>query len=170
MTEALLESAERSLADHGAFEKRAEGEYAVTTTAFEAVVTVAAAGEALSYRVLVTVPTLDAAVEGEDVAPVIQKGWFETLERRIAHHGGTTRVDPGEPVVTLDVDAGEVRVEIGFRTMAPARGTEDAKALVNFVEGTYLQGIVPGYDYREPVAGLLQRAEDRSKGAGGPPI
>jgi hypothetical protein len=169
MTEALLESAERSLAEHGAFEERGEG-YAVTTTAFDATVRVSAAGDTLSYRVLVVVPTLDAAVEGEAVAPVVQEGWFETFERRVGHHDGTTRVDPGDPIVTLDVDAGEVRVEVGFETTTPARGTEDAKALVDFVEGTYLQGIVPGYDYRDPVAGLIQQAEDRSKGAGGPPI
>jgi hypothetical protein len=169
MTEAVLESAERSLTDHGAFEERGE-EYAVTTTVFDAVVRVGTAGDTLSYRVAVAVPTLDAAVEGEDVAPVVQEGWFETFERRIEHLDGTTRVDTGPPNVTLDLDAGEVRVEIGFETNLPARGTEDAKALVDFVEGTYLQGIVPGYEYREPVAGLIQRAADRSKGSGGPPI
>jgi len=166
---ALLESAERSLAEHGAFEDREEG-YAVTTTAFDATVQASPAGDAVAYRVAVTVPTLDAAVAGETVAPVVREGWFETFERRIEHPGGATRVDPGTPLVALDLDAGEVRVEITFETSNPARGTEDAKALVDFVEGTYLQGIVPGYDYREPVAGLIERAEDRSKGAGGPPI
>jgi len=169
MTEALLASARESLSRHGAFESREE-EFAVTTTAFDATIRVGQAGGALSYRVLVSVPTLDAAVEGETVAPVVQEGWFETFERRIKHLDGTTRVDPGEPIVTLDVDDGEVRVEIGFETTSPARGTEDAKALVDFVEGTYLQGIVSGYEYRDPVAGLLQQAEDRSKGAGVPPI
>jgi hypothetical protein len=169
MPEALLESAERSLADHGAFEER-DDEYAVTTTPFDATVRVDAAGEAIFYQVSVVVPTLDATVEGDEVAPVVQEGWFETFERRIEHPGGTTRVDPGPPLVTLDLDADEVRVEVGFETTAPARGTEDAKALVDFVEGTYVQGVVPGYEYREPVAGLIQQAEDRSDGAGGPPI
>ncbi len=169
MTKPLLESAERSLADHDAFEERDEA-YAVTTTPFDATVRVDAAGEALFYEVSVTVPTLDATVEGEEVAPVIQEGWFETFERRIEHPDGITRVDPGPPLVTLDIESEAVHVEIGFETTAPARGTEDAKALVNFVEGTYLQGIIPGYDYRDPVAGLIQQAEDRSGGAGGPPI
>jgi len=169
MPEALLESAERSLSEHGAFEERDEA-YAVTTTPFDATVRVDAVGEALFYEVVVTVPTLDATVEGESVAPVVREGWFETFERRIEHPGGTTRVDPGPPLVTLDLDAGNVRVEIGFETTAPARGTEDAKALVDFVEGTYVQGVVPGYEYRDPVAGLIRQAEDRSEGAGGPPI
>ncbi|MFB6227676.1 MAG: DUF5813 family protein [Halobacteriales archaeon] len=169
MPEALLESAERSLAGHGAFEKRGE-EYAVTTTPFDATVRVDAAGEMLFYEVSVSVPTLDATVEAEEVAPVVQEGWFETFERRIEHPGGTTRVDPGPPLVTLNLESDEVHVEIGFETTAPARGTEDAKALVDFVEGTYVQGIVPGYEYRDPVAGLIQQAEDRSEGAGGPPL
>jgi hypothetical protein len=169
MPEALLESAERSLADHAAFEEREEA-YAVTTTPFDATVRVDAAGKALFYEVSVTVPTLDATVADEEVAPVVQEGWFETFERRIEHPGSATRVDPGSPLVTLDLESGAVHVEIGFETTAPARGTEDAKALVDFVEGTYVQGIVPGYEYRDPVAGLIQQAEDRSDGAGGPPI
>jgi hypothetical protein len=169
MPEALLESAERSLADHGAFEERGDA-YAVTTTPFDATVRVDAVGGALFYEVSVSVPTLDATVEGEEVAPVVQEGWFETFERRIEHPGGTTRVDPGPPLVTLDLESGEVHVEVGFETTAPTRGAEDAKALVDFVEGTYVQGVVPGYEYRDPVAGLIQQAEDRSDGAGGPPI
>jgi len=169
MSEALLESAERSLSGHSAFKPREET-YAVTTTPFDATVRVDAAGEALFYEVSVTVPTLDSTVEGEEVAPVVQEGWFETFKRRIEHPEGITRVDPGPPLVTLDIESETVHVEIGFETTIPERGTEDAKALVDFVEGTYLQGIVPGYDYRDPVAGLIQQAEDRSGGAGGPPI
>jgi hypothetical protein len=169
MPEALLKSAERSLADHGAFEERGE-EYAVTTTPFDATVRVDAAGEALFYEVSVSVPTLDATVETEEVAPVVQEGWFKTFERRIEHPDGTTRVDPGPPLVRLDFETDEVHVEIGFETTAPPRGTEDAKALVDFIEGTYVQGIIPGYEYRDPVAGLIQQAEDRSEGAGGPPL
>ena len=149
---------------HGAFESSDEG-FSLITIPFDSHAEVTDA----EYRIVVRVPTLDAATE-EAVADAVLEGWFETFERRIAHNDGTTRVNPGDPIVTLDVDAGEVRVEIGFETTIPARGTEDAKALVDFVEGTYLQGVVPGYDYREPVAGLIQRAEDRSKGAGGPPI
>jgi len=169
MTEELLATAERSLATHGAFEETAEG-YVVTTTPFEAIVRPEPAGSAVSYRITVTLPTLDAVVAGESVAPVVQEGWFETFERRVEAVDGVTRVDPATPLVSLDVRAEEVTVEIAFETGLPDRGTDDTKALIDFVEGTYVQGIVPGYDYEEPVAGLIERAGDRSGSAGGPPV
>jgi hypothetical protein len=169
MTGELLDAAKRSLSGHGAFEERAGG-YTVETTPFEATVRVADAGSDVSYRIVMVLPTLDATVEGETVEPVVQEGWFETFERRVTHMDGVTRVDPEHPLVSLDVEAGEVRVEIVFRTSLPERGTEDAKALVDFVEGTYVQGVVPGYDYGDPVSELVERAADRSDSAGGPPM
>jgi ATP phosphoribosyltransferase len=33
-----------------------------------------------------------------------------------------------------------------------------AKAFVEYVEGTYVEGVIPGYEYADPVAGLRQRA------------
>ena len=64
-------------------------------------------------------------------------------------------------------------VELAFETKrgpsALARAVEDAAALVEYVEGTYVQGVIPGYEYGDPVAGLLDRArgaaEGRSEGA-----
>jgi hypothetical protein len=44
------------------------------------------------------------------------------------------------------------------------RGVDDAAAFINYVEGTYVQGIIPGYDYREPVARLLDRARQDAGG------
>jgi len=169
MTDELLAVARGRISDHGAFEKR-NGAYAVTTTPFEATLSVTDAGSEVSYRIVMIMPTLDAAVEGETVAPVVQEGWFETFERRVIHVDGVTRVDPDTPLVSLDVEAGEIRVEIAFRTSLPDRGVEDAKALVDFVEGTYVQGIVPGYEYGEPVSELLERAAERSDSTDGPPM
>jgi len=169
MTDESLDAAKRSLSMHGAFEADAGG-YAVETTPFEATVQVADAGSEVSYRIVIVLPTLEASVEGETVAPVVQEGWFETFERRVIHVDGVTRVDPDTPLVSLDVEAGEIRVEIAFRTSLPDRGVEDAKALVDFVEGTYVQGIVPGYEYGEPVSELLERAAERSDSTDGPPM
>ncbi|MFB6296589.1 MAG: DUF5813 family protein [Halobacteriales archaeon] len=169
MTDELLAAAKRRLSDHGAFEER-DGGYVVTTTPFEATVNLGDAGSEVSYRIVMVMPTLDAAVEGEEVAPVVQEGWFETFERRVTHVDGVTRVDPDTPLVSLDVEAEEVRVELAFRTSLPDRGAEDAKALIDFVEGTYVQGIVPGYDYGEPVSELVERAAERSDSEGGPPM
>ena len=161
----MTDTAEGALESHGAFERAGDG-FGVTTTPFDASVTVR--GD--TYRVTVRVPILDAVVEGEDVAPVVADGWFETFERRIDAVGGTTRTEPEPPIVDLDPDAGEVVVQFRFETSRPAIGADDAKALVDFVEGTYLLGVIPGYEYREPVAGLLQRAEARSEGEGVPPL
>ncbi|MFW6045666.1 MAG: DUF5813 family protein, partial [Natronomonas sp.] len=38
------------------------------------------------------------------------------------------------------------------------RAPEIAKAIGEFAEGTYVQGIVPGYVYQPPVSDLLSRA------------
>ena len=38
--------------------------------------------------------------------------------------------------------------------------------MIDFVEGTYVQGVIPGYEYTEPVSDLLSAA--RQQGGGGP--
>jgi len=56
-----------------------------------------------------------------------------------------------------------VVVEFAFTDINERRGVDDAAALVNYVEGTYVQGLIPGYEYVDPVAGLV----DRARQAGG---
>jgi len=34
--------------------------------------------------------------------------------------------------------------------------------VIDYVEGTYVQGVIPGYEYGEPVAGLLDRAQQNA--------
>ncbi|MFC7158105.1 DUF5813 family protein [Halomarina halobia] len=53
------------------------------------------------------------------------------------------------------------------------RAPDVAKALAEYAEGTYVEGIVPGYTYRPPVSELLARAQQSGGGgdggdAGGP--
>ncbi|NIU71041.1 MAG: hypothetical protein GWN73_39015 [Actinobacteria bacterium] len=116
----------------------------------------------MRYALEMALPTLDSVVADETVAPVVEDGWFETFERRLEDVGGALRADPGEPAVERDDRAGTVTVEATFEAARPDHGAEDAAALVGYVEGTYLEGVIPGYTYREPVAGLLERARDRS--------
>jgi hypothetical protein len=96
------------------------------------------------------------------VAEVVAAGWLETFERRVGDVDGVVRgdhdVDP-----TIDATADEVVVGFAFTDIDERRGVDDAAAIINYVEGTYVQGIVPGYDYVDPVGGLL----DRARGAGG---
>jgi len=53
----------------------------------------------------------------------------------------------------------DVVVEVTFD--GGADPAADAEALVNFLEGTWFQGIVPGYEYREDVQSMRERAHER---------
>ncbi|MFC6903769.1 DUF5813 family protein [Halalkalicoccus tibetensis] len=147
---------EAALSEHAAYERDESG-YELTTTVFDTVVGTKEDDGETRYRVVVRLPTLDAVVEGETVAEVVEDGWFETLELRL---DDPTQVTAGRPSVETDVSraGSEVRVEMTFTSARPERAAENAKSLAEFVEGTWVQGIVPGYDYGEPAASLLERA------------
>jgi hypothetical protein len=67
--------------------------------------------------------------------------------------------------VVVERDDDTVRVELEFTARNASQGVDDAKALIDFVEGTYIQGVVPGYDYGDPVAKLLSQARQRGERA-----
>jgi len=141
--------------DHDAFE-RIEGRRFAAETTFDAVVTAGESDGRIDYEVTVSVPSLSAAVDG-DVAPVVEEGWLETFELRVGDADGVVRGDHDfDPTVEARGEA--VVVEFAFADINERRGADDAAAIVNYVEGTYVQGIIPGYDYVDPVAGLVDRA------------
>lgn len=153
----LPERVQRAFDRHDAFAPADGSTFAVTTTPFEAVVAVKA-GETVTAAVTVWAPTLSAAVaDGEAVADVVEEGWLETFERRM--EDADQPLSPGREV---DPDVrtanGEVVVEASVEAGSPGAAAEDARALVEYVEGTYMEGVVPGYEYDDPVAGLLERA------------
>ena len=155
----------RALESHDAFD-RADGGYALTTTVFETTVTAADAEGKRDgrFRVTVSLPTLDAAVADEHVADVVEDGWFETLERRLEDVFTVAHTDThDEPVVERDAE--EVQVHLEYTAWDAAEGVEDAKALIEFVEGTYAQGIIPGYEYQGEAATLLENAQNRGQQA-----
>ena len=149
-----------AFAAHDAYESD-DGEYALTTTPFDGRVTV----DDDEYRVWVTMPTLDAATE-EPIENVLENGWFETLALRLADAGGATRTDVDVPEPTVERRNGEVHVEWLLAHGDGARAAEAAKALVEYAEGTYVEGIVPGYSYLPPVADLIARARTEGDGEG----
>ncbi|WP_331234983.1 DUF5813 family protein [Natronorarus salvus] len=164
MRETGAERARNAMDDHDAFE-RVGAEHRVTTTPFEGRVTASEGEGATGFGVEVQVPTLDAVVEGESVPDVIEEGWLETFELRLADaHQATRRLEALDPEVERDGE--EVRVAFAFEESAE-RGPEEAKALVEYVEGTWVEGIVPGYEYGEPAASLLGRAQQTYGGGGG---
>lgn len=159
----LPERVGRAFADHGSFETVEEGVFAATTIPFEGTVRVRGV-DPTSIEVSVRAPMLsEAVVEDEEVASVVERDWFETFERRMedAHlpMTGDREVEP-----TVEDVAGQLLVEATLTDRDPSRAADDARAFVEYVEGTYVEGVVPGYEYDEPVAGLLDRA--RQTGAG----
>ena len=150
----------RAFADHGGFEAVTEGEYASTSTAFDATATVEERGDGgeVAFTVEMRVPTLPTCVDGE-VAEVVADGWYETFELRVTDASGVTR---GEHDLDPSVRrAGEeVVVTAEYADLNPRRGVDDAAALVTFVEGTFVEGVIPGYDYVDPVSSLLSSARE----------
>jgi hypothetical protein len=144
-----------------------EGSFALESTAFDvrATASAVASERAGRFRLVVTVPTLSACVtDPSAVADVVEDGWFETLERRLgdAYDVAKTSVE-GEP--TLDRGAESVRVAFAFEPWQADTGVSDAKALAEYVEGTFLQGLIPGYEY-VGVAAELQAAATQTTSDG----
>jgi hypothetical protein len=153
---------EQEFADHGRFE-RADGAFAPTTNDWEAAVTVADD----TTEITVVVPTLDAATT-EPVADVVEDGWYETFERRVADADGVTLAKDVE-VTSVTVEDGDVTVELEL-TPRPGKAADDALALVNYVEGTWFEGVIPGYDYVQEVQELRQQAAQNAENTEGTPL
>jgi len=160
MTE-LPDRVARAFAGHEAYESADGRTFAVTTTPFEAVVAVGV-DDGVDAAVTVWVPTLSAAAD-DHVADVVEEGWLDTFERRM--EDAEQALSRGRAVApTVSVDGDEVVVEATVEAGAPRPAADDARAFVEYVEGTYMEGVVPGYEYGEPVAGLRRRARQAGEG------
>jgi hypothetical protein len=143
----------RAFRDHESFERVGEGSYELQSTAAEG---------RIAFDVTVRVPMLSAVVDG-DVAEVVEDGWFETFELRVRDADGAVRGDHDlDPTVRRR--PAQAIVEYSFEDLNERRGVDDAAALVNYVEGTYVQGIIPGYDYLSPVTEIVSRASQNTSG------
>ncbi|MBB6644957.1 DUF5813 family protein [Halobellus ruber] len=163
-----VERARRAAGANESFEPDGEGGYVVRTTAFEGSIEVDADGGAVVCTVAVAVPMLDAVTE-EAVAPVVEEGWFETFELRIDDVDSAIRGD--DAAVSVRQRDEEAVVEVELRDLDATRAVADAVAVVEYVEGTYVEGIIPGYEYAEPVTLLIQQAADTAGGTkGGTPL
>ncbi|OYR95822.1 hypothetical protein DJ71_01470 [Halorubrum sp. E3] len=163
-TDELPDRVRRAFADHGSFERAGDG-WVSTTTAFDGRVRAEPAEDGrVEFTVAVRVPTL-SAVTADEVADVVEDGWADTFERRAVDGGGVTRKRREfDPVVEREGD--EIAVIYELADINERRGVDDAGALIDFVEGTYVQGVIPGYEYTAPVSDLLSAA--RQQGGGGP--
>ena len=111
------------------------------------------------------VPSLDAVVEGDTLSDALLDGWAETMARRLGDAGHATSLEALEVDCSWDRDQFEVVFRI-HRPVDRAPPIADLLALVGYLEGTYLQGLIPGYSYQEPAAGMLEQAERRGRADG----
>jgi hypothetical protein len=159
------ERVERAFREHPDFERTEDDRFETSEKPFPGAVTVtdeAEAGDAHHYEVEVRAPMLDAVVEDEAVAEVVEDGWFETLELRLEDVPTVTNADSASPPKIEREGTGkdaEVVIVVEFGREDPEYAAEDALAVVEYVEGTWVQGIIPGYDYGEPAASLRERAQ-----------
>ncbi len=154
----------RAFADHGSFEPAGDDVWISETTAFDGEVHAEPAAEGrVRFAVTVRVPTLSATA-ADDIADVVEDGWADTFELRVTDVGGVTRGDH-EFDPTVEIGDDEIVVAFELTDINERRGVDDAGALIDFVEGTYVQGVIPGYEYTDPVEPLLSAA--RGRGGGG---
>lgn len=170
MTDDLPDDAARAFEGHDAFEPDAEG-YRLTTTAFEGVATAADAPEwRLAYTVTVRAPTLPAAT-ADEVGDAVVDGWFDTLRRRLEDAPKATRTAVDLDEFTVERDGEEVVVTYRYELGNADTAARVAKTFVEYVEGTYVEGVVPGYEYEGTVADLLSQAQTGGEGErGGTPL
>ena len=167
MTDEPPAAARDAFAGDERFEQAGEHEFTATNTPFEATVHLEIEGDAVAYRVVSRVPMLDSVVEGETVADVVEEGWFETLERRLADTPKVTSTETSQPEIGQEL--GTVVVEATFQDGDVERAPEDAQAIVDYVVGTWMEGVIPGYEYTEEVQALRERAsqnyDEQNQGA-----
>jgi len=146
-----------------------DGRFVTETTVCEATVTVAptAGDRAGAFTVTVTVPTIDAAA-ADEVGSAVASGWYETFALRLEDAFDVATTSDHEPP-SVERGGGVVTATFEYRAWRAGDGVADAKVLVDYVEGTYAQGVIPGYDYEGAVASLVERATNRAGGDGGPP-
>lgn len=168
MTDELPERAVRAFEAHDAFER--DGEYfTLTTTKFDSRVTAAGTdGWALAYTVEIRAPMLSSAAEGP-VGPAVEDGWFETYELRLEDARMAVRGELDFEDRRVVEEAGDAVAVFEFEFENADRVPGMVKAIAEYAEGTYLEGIVPGYQYGPPVSELLSRArQSDSEGDRGP--
>lgn len=165
MPDELPAAAARAFDGHDAYERAAGGPaFVLTTTRFDATVTArddCDAEWALTYELEVRAPMLSTAT-ADGVGSAVEDGWFNTLALRLEDAPGAVR-DAVEADLEVVEEAGDAVATYRFEWGDPDRAADIAKAFAEYVEGTYLQGVVPGYDYQPPVSEMLASA----RGAGG---
>ena len=135
-----------------------EGGYTVSNAVLDNEITIAYGDLVVHVRM----PTIDEIVLNDDPSAIVVDGWFDAIARQLSDANGVVK---GELTADASVTRGQTEVSVTYRL----RGTDadglamDAKALVDFVIGMYLQSAIPGYEYDDPMRGLLGAARARGR-------
>jgi len=169
MADQFPEGPRRAFDAHEAFRRDGDA-FLVETTAFVGRVTAVGRPERpTAYSVAVCVPTLDAAT-ADQVGDAVEAGWFDTLRRRLEDAPQATRANLALQTFDVEQSGDDVVVTLGFEWADADRAADIAKTLVEYVEGTYVEGIIPGYEYEPPVEQLIDAASQEGGGGGGTPL
>ncbi len=170
MSSTLPERAVRALESHDAFERDGDA-FAVTTTRFDGRVTAEPTdGWPLHYRLEVRAPTLQAAT-ADEVGEALVEGWFDTYELRLEDAPKAVRADLDLEEQRVVAEGDDAVAVFGFEEGNADRAPDVVKAIAEYVEGTYMEGIVPGYEYVPPVSEMLSQArQSGGDGDGGGPM
>jgi hypothetical protein len=157
MTDDLPDRAVRAFEAHDAFERDGKW-FSVTTTKFDGRVTVAETDDwDLAYTLEVRAPML-SAVTADTVGPAVEDGWFDTYDRRLEDTHMAVRQDVEFADRRVFEESGDAVAVFEFEWGNADHVPNMAKAMTEYVEGTYMEGIVPGYDYQQPVSEMLAQA------------
>lgn len=143
---------------------RTEAGYRITATAFEGTLEVTGS-EVPGWTVTlsVRVPSLDS-VTTDRVTPAVETDWLRTLQRRLEDAPMATRRSVTLDAFSVEPTDGHVDIEYTY-THDSAQGAVDiASTFAEYVEGTYVETVIPGYEYEPPVSDLLSDATDGEKG------
>lgn len=157
MTDEVPDRVAAALRRHEAVD-HLDGQYRINSTAFDAIVTAGDAADGHQYTIKATVPSLSAATS-DPVGDAVASGWFETFERRLADAPKATRAQLEIDHLAVERRGIDVVVTFEFTWDGPDRAVDITKTLVEYVEGTYVEGTIPGYRYQPPVSDLLGRAD-----------
>lgn len=168
MTAAIPDEPREAFEAHEAIVPAGEA-FEIETTSFEGTVTAVATEAEWKHRYTVTVrvPTLDAAT-AEAVGPAVVDGWLDTLERRLEDAPKATRATVELAAFDVETVGNEVHITYKFEYGDAERAADIAKTFVEYVEGTYVEGVIPGYEYESPVDDLLTSASQSDDY--GPPL
>ncbi|MFB6311223.1 MAG: DUF5813 family protein [Salinirussus sp.] len=157
MTDDVPSAVAEVLRNHTAIAEN-DGQFRVNSTVFEATVDAEEVETGHRWVVTVTVPGISAATS-DPVGEAVADGWFETFERRLADAPKATRAALDLDDLAVERAGLDVIVTFAFVWDNPHRAVDIAKTLVEYVEGTYVEGTIPGYTYQSPVSDLLSAAD-----------